>query len=166
MKAVVKAMLLCAALISTPAMAEKIAVLGVQEALLASKAAKSFREEMKKSLSGDAKQVATLEKQAKAARDKLKQNRDLASREELERMQLQFQKAFAEFQKRAQLLQQKQAQQEQAFLKRMKPKLDKVIRGLIEKEGYDVVVAKQATLYAAKDVDITARVVTLLDKAQ
>ncbi|MCV6588106.1 MAG: OmpH family outer membrane protein [Marinobacterium sp.] len=166
MKAIVKVALLCAALISMPVMAEKIAVLGVQEALLASQAAKAFREQMKKNLSGDAKQVAALEKEAKAARDKLKKNRDLASREELEKMQLQFQKVFTEFQKRAQLLQQKQTQQEQAFLKQMKPKLDKVIRGLIEKEGYDVVVAKQATLYAAKKVDITARVVKLLDKAQ
>ena len=48
----------------------------------------------------------------------------------------------------------------------MKPQLDKVIRGLIEKEGYDVVIAKQATLYATKRVDITAQVVQLLDKAK
>jgi len=166
MKAIVNVVLLCAALISAPAMAEKVAVLGVQEALLSSQAAKEFRSQLKKRFSGDINQLAKLEKQAKTARDKLQKNKDLASQEELNKMRMQFQKAYTEFQKRGQVLQQKQAQEEQAFLKQMRPKLDKVIRGLIEKQGYDIVVAKQATLYASKKVDITAQVVELLNKAK
>lgn len=166
MRAIVSALLLSAALVSPAAMAEKVAVLGVQEALLASQAAQSFRDSLKSKFSAEAKQVTALEQQAKAARDKLQKNKDLASREDLNKMRLQFQKAFAEFQKRAQVLQQKQAQEEQAFLKEMRPKLDKVIRGLIDKEGFDIVVAKRATLYASKKVDITAQVVELLNKAK
>ena len=61
-------------------------------------------------------------------------------------------------------LQQKRMEREQAFIQEMRPKLDKVIRELIEKEGYDVVLAKQATLFAKKEVDITPRVVELLNK--
>lgn len=166
MKAIVKAVLLCAALISAPAMAEKVAVLGVQEALLKSQAALEFREQLKTKFSKDANQLRQLEDQAQKAREKLQKNKDLASKDELNKMRLQFQKAFAEFQKRAQVLQQKQAQEEQAFLKTMRPKLDKVILGLIKDQKYDVVIAKRATLYAAKQVDITAEVVELLNKAK
>ena len=166
MKAIVKVVLLCAALISAPAMAEKVAVLGVQEALMGSQAAKDFRNQLKKRFGADVKQLTKLEKQAKTARDKLQKNKDLASQEELNKMRMQFQKAYTEFQKRGQVLQQKQAQEEQVFLKQMRPKLDKVIRGLIEKQGYDIVVAKQATLYASKKVDITAQVIELLNKAK
>lgn len=166
MKAIVKVVLLCAALISAPAMAEKIAVLGVQEALMGSQAAKDFRNQLKKRFGSDVKQLTKLEKQAKDARDKLQKNKDLASQADLNKMRMQFQKAYTEFQKRGQVLQQKQAQEEQVFLKQMRPKLDKVIRGLIEKQGYDIVVAKQATLYASKKVDITAQVIELLNKAK
>jgi len=166
MKSIMKTVLLCVALISTPAMAEKVAVLGVQEALLKSDAAQKFRNSLQQKFSADAKQLRQLEEQAKNAREKLQKNKDLASKEEVNKMRLQFQKAFAEFQKRAQVLQQKQAQEEQAFLKTMRPKLDKVILGLIEKQKYDVVIAKRATLFAAKRVDITAEVVELLNKAK
>ena len=71
---------------------------------------------------------------------------------------------FAEYQRSGQALQQKRMQREQGFVNEMRPKLDKVIRSLIEKEGYDVVLAKQATLFAKKELDITARVVELLNK--
>jgi len=166
MKFMVKVVLLVAALISAPAMAQNIAVLGVQEALLKSDAAKAFREDLKKKFSSDQKQLVALEKQAKAARDKLQKNKDLASQDELKKMRLQFQKAFGEFQKRAQAFQKKQAEAEQAFLKQMRPKLDTVIRELIKDKNYDVIVAKQATLYANNKFDITAQVVELLNKAQ
>ena len=105
-----------------------------------------------------------MEKQVKAARDKASKNKDLASPDELKKMKIQFQKVFSEYQRAAQALQQKRMQKEQEFIQEMKPRLDKVIRGLIEKEGYDVVLAKQATLFAKKELDITPRVVELLNK--
>ncbi|MEM5535897.1 OmpH family outer membrane protein [Neptuniibacter pectenicola] len=150
--------------ISFSANAEKIAVLGVQQALLASSAAADFREKLKSEFSKEDRSLLDLEKQVKAARDKITKNKDLASAEELKKMKIQFQKVFAEYQRNGQALQQKRMEREQAFIQEMRPKLDKVIRELIEKEGYDVVLAKQATLFAKKEVDITPRVVELLNK--
>ncbi|WP_067866224.1 OmpH family outer membrane protein [Neptuniibacter marinus] len=144
--------------------AEKIAVLGVQQALLASSAAADFRGKLKSEFSKEEKSLLDLEKQVKAARDKVTKNKDLASAEELKKMKIQFQKVFAQYQRNGQALQQKRMEREQAFIQEMRPKLDKVIRELIEKEGYDVVLAKQATLFAKKEVDITPRVVELLNK--
>lgn len=150
--------------ISMSAHAEKIAVLGVQQALMASAAAVEFRSSVKSEFAKDDKKLLDLEKQVKAARDKVTKNKDLASPDELKKMKIQFQKVFAEYQRSGQALQQKRMQKEQAFIQEMKPRLDKVIRSLIEKEGYDVVLAKQATLFAKKELDITPRVVELLNK--
>jgi len=153
-----------ASLLSFSANAEKVAVLGVQQALLASSAAADFRKSLKTEFAKDEKKVLNLEKQVKAARDKATKNKDLASADELKKMKIQFQKVFAEYQRSGQALQQKKMQREQAFIQEMRPRLDKVIRSLIEKEGYDLVVAKQATLFAKKELDITPRVVELLNK--
>ncbi len=150
--------------LSVSAHAEKIAVLGVQEALLASSAASDFRKKLKSEFSKEEQKVLDLEKQVKVARDKVSKNKDLVSADELKKLKVQFQKVFAEYQRSGQALQQKRMQREQSFIQEMRPKLDKVIRGLIEKEGYDVVVAKQATLFAKKELDITPKVVELLNK--
>ncbi|WP_286236824.1 OmpH family outer membrane protein [Neptuniibacter halophilus] len=150
--------------ISFNAQAEKVAVLGVQQALLASKAAEEFRQSLKTEFAKDEQAALDLEKQVKATRDKIQKNKDLVSADELKRMQVQFQKVYAEYQRSGQALQQKRMQREQAFIQQMRPKLDKVIRNLIKSEGYDLVVAKQATLFVKKELDITARVVELLNQ--
>lgn len=144
--------------------AEKVAVLGVQEALLASDAAAQFRKDLQSELAKDEQKVLDLEKQVKAAREKIAKNKDLVSAEELKKLRLQHQKVFTEFQRNGQALQQKRLQREQAFIQQMRPLLDKVIRGLIEERKYDLVVAKQATLFAKRDIDITPEVVELLNK--
>ncbi|WP_415892573.1 OmpH family outer membrane protein [Neptuniibacter sp. PT8_73] len=155
---------LAAATLSFSANAEKIAVLGVQQALLASEAAADYRQSLKTEFAKEDQKMLDLEKQVKATREKLKKNKGVASEAEMKKLGLQFQKVFAEYQKNGQALQQKKMQREQAFIQEMRPRLDKVIRDLIEKEGYDVVVAKQATLFAKKELDITPRVVELLNK--
>ncbi|MBA4502804.1 OmpH family outer membrane protein [Marinobacterium marinum] len=164
MKRFTRAATLAALMFSAPAWAQKIAVLSVEEALLTSNAAESFREELKKEFSDDEKQLVELEKQARELRDKLQKNAGLSSEEDLKQMRLQFQKAFAEFQRRGQGLQQQRAEREQAFIAEMRPRLDKAIRELIEKDQFDIVITKQATVYAADSVDLTERVTELLNK--
>jgi len=164
MKLVTRMAAVALVLFSAQAMAEKVAVLGVEEALLNSDAAKSFREEVKKEFADEEKQLVALEKQARELRDKLQKNAGLASEEDLKQMRMQFQKAFGEFQRRGQALQQQRGEREQAFIAEMRPRLDKAIRSLIEAEGYDLVLNKQASVYASKDADLTARVIELLNK--
>ncbi|MGB0466146.1 MAG: OmpH family outer membrane protein [Pontibacterium sp.] len=150
--------------VSHQAMAEKMAVLGIQQALLASDAAAEFRAQLKGEFSAEQTQLLDLEKQAKAAQSKLQTNQNLASKEQLQQMQVQFQKVFTEYQRLGKSLQQKRLKREQAFVKAMKPKLDKVVQQLIDDKGYDVIIAKDATFYATKELDITAAVVELLNK--
>lgn len=155
---------LVAVTLSFNAHAEKIAVVGLQEALLSSQAHANFRKSLKSEFSKDQQKLLDLEKQVKAVRTKIEKNKDLASKDELKQMQIQHQKVFVEYQKSAQSLQQRGMQREQAFLQEMKPKLDKVVRELITKEGYDVVLAKKATVFSKNELDITAKVVEMLNK--
>lgn len=151
-------------LFSFSAAAEKVAALSVQQALMSSKAAEEYRAKLKDEFSGEQKQLVELENQAKQLQQKMQQGQGTQSKEVTEQQRIQFQKAFAEYQRLGQELQQKQRQREQAFLQEMRPKLDKVIRGLIEEEGYGLVVNKQATIFVKPELDITAKVIELLNK--
>jgi len=156
----------CLMLASMGANAETgaVAVLDVQQALLASDAATSFREELKKEFEGEERQLVDLEKQARALREKMQKNAGLSSDEEMNQLRMQFQKAFGEYQRRGQELQQQRAQREQAFVSEMKPQLDKIIREMIEQEDIALIVQKQAVIYAQPGLDITSKVVELLNK--
>lgn len=145
-------------------LADKVAVLGYEEALLKSNAASGFRETLKKELQGEQKRVLELEKQAKSLREKIQQNGASMSQDALRQAQLQFQKAFEEYQRSGQALQQKGAERQQEFINEMRPKLDKIIKKIIDDNNYDVVIAKKATVYVAKGFDITESVIQQLNK--
>jgi len=151
-------------LFSVSAMADKVATLSVQQALLSSKAAEDFRAKLQSEFGSEQKQLVELEAQAKKMQQDMQKNAGTQSDEVSGQQRMQFQKVYAEYQRLGQELQQKQREREQAFLQEMRPKLDTVIRNLIESEGYDLVVNKQATIYAKPDLDITQQVIELLNK--
>jgi outer membrane protein len=142
----------------------RLAVLDVQQALLSSDAAASFRQELQQEFADEQQQLVDLEKQARALREKMQKNAGLSSEEEMQQLRMQFQKAFGEFQRRGQELQQQRAQREQAFLNEMRPRLDEIIRNLIKQQEIDLVLNKQAAIYANPELDITGRVVELLNQ--
>lgn len=151
-------------LLAAQAYAGKTVVLDVQKALLSSNAASALREEMKKEFADDQRQLLDLEKQAKSLQEQIQKKAGLSSDKEMEQLRLQFQKAFAEYQRRGQELQQRKAQKEQAFASEMKPKLDEIMMNMIKKDDIDLIVTKQAAIYADPKLDITARVIELLNK--
>ncbi|WP_293264437.1 OmpH family outer membrane protein [Neptunomonas sp.] len=144
--------------------AEKLAVLGVQEALLKSNAAVSFQKSLQSELKGEQGRLLELEKQAKTLRGKIQENAASMSEKEAKQARLQFQKVFQEYQRTGQELQQKRTEREQAFLKDMRPKLDEVIRKVIKENQYDVILAKKATVFYGPGLDITPTVVQMLNK--
>lgn len=163
MKPVKFAGFLLAALISSPVLAEKIVVMDAMQALRATEAAKQFDASLKAELADKQAELLDLEKQAKAAKEKLDSNRGLASPEQLEQLQNQFKKAFSEYQRRGKEMQQEGLQRQQAFMNEMRPKVDKVVNALIEQEGYDIILNRAAVSYAKPELDITAKVVELLN---
>ncbi|WP_432697637.1 OmpH family outer membrane protein [Marinobacterium sp. YM272] len=150
--------------LSAPVLAGKLAVLDVREALLTSDAASDFREQMQQEFSSDQQELVDLEKQAKSLQQKIQKNAGLSSEDEMQQLRLQFQKAFGAFQRKGQELQQQQAQRQQEFMSDMKPKLDEVIRKLIEQEDIDLIINKQASVFSDPGLDMTSKVIELLNK--
>jgi outer membrane protein len=160
-----KVITICLSLSFVPvAFADKVAVLGYEEALLKTNAAGAFRDTLKKELQGEEKRVLELQKQAKSLRDNIQKNGATMAQDALRQSQLQLQKAFEEYQRSGQALQQKSKERQQEFINDMRPKLDAVVKNIIDENGYDVVIAKKATVYVAKGFDITADVIKLLNK--
>lgn len=164
MKPIKFAGFLLAVMLSGQVMAEKVVVLDAMQALRATEAAKQFDSGLKEELADKQAQLLDLEKQAKAAKDKLDANRGLASPEQLKQLQEQFKKAFAEYQRRGKEMQQEGMQRQQAFMNEMRPKVDQVVNDLIQQEGYDIILNRSAISYAKPELDITAKVVELLNK--
>lgn len=160
-------LLLCVLLLLTSqwVIADKVVrVLGVQEALLSSKAAEDFRVELEREFSSEESVLNDLERQAVAARDRMQQNQGLVSDAEFQQLGMQFEKVYLEFQGKAEQMAQRRMEREEEFLTLMRPKLDEAIRTLIDNEKIEIILAKQATVYTSETVDLTPRVIQLLNQ--
>jgi len=150
-----------ASLYSFEAQAGKVVALGAQDALKASAAAQVFMQALLDETAVQEKRIVELQQQAEELQVRL-QSKEL-SKDEGQRLQLQLQKVATEFQRQGSALQQERAQREQAFIDEMRPKLDAVLRELIEEQDISVILNRQATIYMEAGVDITAEVVKRLD---
>lgn len=54
----------------------------------------------------------------------------------------------------------------EGIIRELQPKLEGVLNNLIESEGIDVILSKQAAFYASESADITRKVVDALNKAK
>jgi outer membrane protein len=139
-------------------------LLDVDAALRASEPAKAFSASLLQSTQSDEKAVKDLEQQARQLQADLEKSKGLLSTEELQRKQMQFQKVYGEYQKQGQALQQLRAQKEQAFIQGIRPKLDEVIKQLIQERQISVILNRQSAIYTEPGVDITADVVKKLNE--
>lgn len=139
-------------------------LLDVDAALRASEPAKAFSASLLQSTQSDEKAVKDLEQQARQLQADLERSKGLLSTEELQRKQMQFQKVYGEYQKQGQALQQLRAQKEQAFIQGIRPKLDEVIKQLIQERQISVILNRQSAIYTEPGVDITADVVKKLNE--
>ena len=146
---------------SLQAEAGKVVALGAQDALKASAAEQAFMQTLLDETAVQEKRVVKLQQQAEELQVRL-QSKEL-SKDEGQRLQLQLQKVATEFQRQGSALQQERAQREQAFIDEMRPKLDAVLRELIEEQDISVILNRQATIFMEAGVDITAEVVKRLD---
>ena len=139
-------------------------LLDVDAALRASEPAKAFSASLLQSTQSDEKAVKDLEQQARQLQADLEKSKGLLSNDELQRKQMQFQKVYGEYQKQGQALQQFRAQKEQAFIQGIRPKLDEVIKQLIQERQISVILNRQSAIYTEPGVDITADVVKKLNE--
>jgi len=138
-------------------------VLDVQAALQSSNAAEAFRASLVKNTSQQESQVRDLEAQAKKMQSDFELNKGFLTQEQIQQKDLQFKKVYGEYQRQLQALQQQRAAMEKEFLDGMRPKLDQVIKALIDEGDISLIINRQSAIYVEPRIDITGEIIKRLN---
>jgi outer membrane protein len=151
-------------LVSGTAAAElKIAVLNLERAIGDSDEAKAAMEKIQKEIDPERVQIKTLNDDITALQDRLQKDREVISDSERRKIESDIQSKQMDGQFRVQKLQKEVQDKQQEVLSAMGPRLDAVLKDMIEIEGYDFIVQRQSVLYVNAKHDITRRVTEKLN---
>ena len=165
MRKLTQLVLLSAALVTTPAMANmKIAVLSYQNAMLETDAAKRYAVDAEKKFGPQLKKLETLEKDATRLRDRLVKDGDKMQQAERERIKLEFKQEARDFQFQSKELNEAKATADREMLQQLKPKFDKAVEDVIKSGGFDIVLDRNAVVDVKPQFDITRQVIERMNQ--
>jgi len=164
----VKKVLIAAAFVitlSAPqlAIAEAIVVLKAEQAIFATGKAIALGQQLSARLKPQTTRYDAMGAELQALQQRFEADQDLMSSDEVGKLKTEIQALNAEYQQLQQYLSNMKAQAEQEFLASMRPALDKVLRQLIAKNNISLIINGQSVIYNAAGIDITPKVVELLN---
>lgn len=145
------------------AAAQTIVVLKAEQAMFATQKAVTLGQQMSAQLKPQAIRFDAMGKQLQALQQRLEADKDLMSGAEVEKLEIKIQSLGAEYQQLQHYLSNTKLQAEQDFLTAMRPALDKVLRQLIEENNISLIINGKSVIYNAAGIDITPKVVELLN---
>ena len=155
------------ALIPGLALAEsKIAVINFMQAVGETEEVKKSSEELQADLQDETQKLQKLYDDISAIEQRMQKEGMTLSEMEKKDLQDKRQSKMIEFRSLQQMVQKRQQEGSQEIMKRMEPKLMEAVREVAQKEGYDVVIAKEAVPYSQPDMDITGKVTQKLNQMQ
>ena len=144
----------------------KVAVLNVQRALGESEEAKALADEIQQDLQKDQDELQALGEEIQALQEQLEKDAEILGDDETRRINKDIEDKRLDFEFGANKLQKELQDRQQEILREMAPKLDAVLKDLIEIEGYDVVLQRSGLLYVNSKHDITRKVTEKLNEKQ
>lgn len=142
----------------------KIAVLNTQRAVIESDEAKSMIEKIRSELDRDETRVRSLGEEIQKATAKLQKDADTLSNSEKRRLQKEIEDKQIDYQFQVNKLQKEVNDRQQEIFAALAPKVDTVLKEMIEKEKYDMIVQRSNLLYVKQEFDITRQVTENLNK--
>ncbi len=142
----------------------KIAVLDTQRALLSSEEAKSLMEQVQQELEQEQARVNELGDEIRALQEKLEKDSEVMSATEQRKAQKALEDKGIDYQFLVNKLQKRVNDRRQELGQVMVPKVDAVLKDLIELEGYDLILERGNILYVNSKHDITRRVTEKLNE--
>jgi len=143
----------------------KIAVLDYGAAMLKSNKAQEMADAIKADLKADQEKILALEEQITQLTEKAERDGPVLSDaqkdsiiQEIEDKRLDYGFLVKKFKKR-------QKEGRDKIVQALQPQLGEVVKAVVEKGGYDMVLDRAAVVYVSKDYDITDAVVKALNKA-
>ncbi len=148
-----------------PAAAElKIAVIDTQRALVASEEAQSLLQQAQQELQVEEETVKTLGEEIIALQEKLQTDGEVMSPTEQRKLQKDIEDKQIDYQFLVNKLQKEVNDRRQELLAQMGPKINAVLRDLIEIEGYDMIMERANLQYVNPKHDITRKVTEKLNE--
>ena len=141
-----------------------IAVLNTQRAVLESDEAKAMIEKIRADVERDEQAVKKLGEEIQAINARLQKDADTLSNSEKRKMQKQIEDKQIDYQFQVNKLQKEVQDRQQEIFAQLAPKVDAVLKDMIEKNGYDMIVQSSELLYAKQKHNITRQVTENLNK--
>ena len=145
------------------AIAQGIFVLKAEQAIFATQKALALGQQVSEQLKPQVVRFDSMGKELQALQQRLEIDKDLMSDDEVLQIKTQIQNLNAEYQQLQQYLSNAKLQAEQNFLTSMRPALDKVLGQFIKDNNPSVIINGNSVIYNATSVDITSKVVELLN---
>ena len=142
----------------------KIAVLDFQRAVGESEDAKQQLGAIREELQKEEDSLNELVEEIQSLREKLQNDAEILGDNERRTINKDIENKQVDYQFGAQKLQKELQDRQQELMRNMAPKLDAVLKDLIEIEGYDVVMTRQSLLYVNTKHDITRKVTEKLNE--
>jgi len=143
--------------------AEAIVVLKPEQAMFATDKAIALGQQLSAQLKPQTSRLDDMVQELQALQQRLQADKDLLSSAEVEALENQIKILGNEHQQLNNYLANIKGQTEQEFLAKMRPVLDKVLRQLIEANAISLIINGESTIYHTAAMDITPKVVELLN---
>ncbi len=142
----------------------KIAVLDTQRALIESDEAQRLLQSAQVDLEGDQNKVNALGQEIQTMQEQLQKDAEVMSPAEQRKRAGEIEDKRMQYQFEVNRLQKQVQDRRQELLQQMAPKIDAVLKDLIEVEGYDLILQRGNLLYANSKHDITRKVTEKLNE--
>jgi len=143
--------------------AQTIVVLKPEQAMFATEKAIALGHKLSAELKPQTTRFDAMGVELQALQQRLQADKDLMSAAEVQTLQAEIQALAAEYQQLQTYLSNTKLKIEQEFLASMRPALDKILRQLIEENNISLIINGQSVIYNAAGIDITPKVVELLN---
>ncbi len=142
----------------------KIAVLDTQRAIFETESVKVLLEKANQELQRDQDEVKDLQNKIKSAQEKLTKDADVMSDDNKRRAAKDIENMGVDLQFLVNKLQKEVQDRREDLLRNMVPRVDAVLKDLIELEGYDLIAERSSFHYVNNKHDITRRVTEKLNE--
>jgi len=141
----------------------KIGLIDMRAALFSSKSAQDFSDKMVAQFKQQDMEVRAVSESAQKLEQRLQNDAAIMSDSERSKLTADLEEKVQEFRYLKTKLDKALAEKRQEFLELSKPNLDRVINDLVKKEGLDLLLPREAALYAGEGMDYTQQVISMLD---
>lgn len=150
--------------LALPVAAElKIGVVDLRRAVFTSEEAAEFTKKLQEQFSGEEEAIRKVQEEAQTMRDRLETDGAMMNDTERGKATREFESKAREFNQLRQRLDQAVSQQRQQFLQQAQPEIDAAMQRILEERDLDLILPREAVVYAKPDMDLTEELIERLN---